>query len=314
MYTKSIFILCMLALIACRNPSTDAAISDEEVAAAKAVIPGTHIYLQKPDSFEFSKEFIGLEKGESVIQFFDLFGGDYYANADSFTRENFEARGIEVLDFEELMIDSFPAKMVLISGQEDAKSLQVVFGDNDFSAMGVAIIPNTELENVDVIRETFFSMEYDKGRDIDPFETAFFELDDSNNTFRFANAISNMYIYAENGERKESYEGDNIYMIAQFPTDPTQAFPQALFVANLNGLVGRGLEVESRTETDRKELNGLPCYEELIVGTLNNSETQMLITSVVDGGKSLLITGTAKSNFEETLVSFKSLTDKIRMK
>ena len=93
----------------------------------KTLIPGTRIYLNKPNNFKLSTDFIGLVSGQSGIQFIELFGGNYNSNAKNFTRENFEKKGIKVFDFKKIKINGYPAKLAFIQGNKNQKSLQFSF-------------------------------------------------------------------------------------------------------------------------------------------------------------------------------------------
>jgi hypothetical protein len=53
-------------------------------------IAGTRVFIKAPAGFEPISGFTGLRKGEmSMIQVFDLGGGNFYTNAASFSKEEF---------------------------------------------------------------------------------------------------------------------------------------------------------------------------------------------------------------------------------
>lgn len=309
MRLKLLFIFLLLTLTACGQT-----VEKQNQNSEKKRVVGTRIYIEKPENFKTSKDFVGFESGQSLIQFMDLFGGNYNSNARNFTKENFELKGIQVFDFEELQIDNYPAKMALIQGNEYQKSLQLVFGDNDFSVFAMAIIPNYEKYKIDEIKKSFLTIEYEKDRVLDPFENAFFELDDSKSIYKYARATSNFFFYSLNGVQKDNYNEESFYMISQIPTEPMNKNPKSLFEDNLNSLKKNGLVVSKRVVTDRKELNGLEFYEELVIGKLNNKESQIKMTSVVKGSRAVLINALAKDNYELTLQEFDKLTNELKMK
>ena len=309
MRIKLLFIAFSLSLSAC-GQSTESKKQNSE----KTLVLGTRIYIEQPENFNPSKDFIGFENGQSLIQFIDLFGGNYSSNAKNFTKENFEKKGVKVLDFKELKIDNYPAKLAFIQGNPNQKSLQLVFGDNEFSVMAMAFIPDFEKDKIEKIEKSLLTIEYDKTRTVDPFEIAFFELDDSKSEYKYSKAASNIFIYSKNGAKKESYTGESFYMVSQVPTDSPNMNPKLLFDNNLSSLKSNGLIVSERKITDRKKLNGFECYEELIIGTLNNEETQIKMTSVVNGTRAVVINGLVRDNFETTLLEFDKLTNELKMK
>lgn len=309
MKIKLLFIALSLTLSAC-GQSTES----KKQNSKKTLVLGTRIYIEKPESFKPSKDFIGFESGQSLIQFIDLYGGNYNSNAKNFTKENFEIKGVKVLDFKELEIDNYPAKLAFLQGNPNQKSLQLVFGDNEFSVMAMAFIPDFEKDKIEEIEKTLMTIVYDKKRDVDPFEIAFFELDDSKSSYKYSKAASNVFIYSKNGVKKDNYNGESFYMVSQIPTESPNMNPKIIFDNNLNSLKSNGLVVSERKVTDRKKLNGFECYEELIIGTLNNEETQIKMTSVVNGTRAVLINGLIKDNFKSTLEEFDKLTNELKMK
>lgn len=309
MRIKLLFIAFSLTLSACGQSNESKKQNSE-----KTLVLGTRVYIEEPKNFKPSKDFIGFESGQSLIQFIDLYGGNYNSNAKNFTKENFEKKGVKVLDFKELKIDNYPAKLAFLQGNPNQKSLQLVFGDNEFSVMVMAFIPDFEKDKIEEIEKSLITIGYDKKRDVDPFEIAFFELDDSKNLYKYSKTASNIFLYSKDGVKKDNYNGESFYMVNQIPTESPNMNPKLLFNNNLNSLKNNGLVISERKATDRKKLNGFDCYEELIIGTLNNEETQIIMTSVVNGTRAVLINGLIKDNFETTLSEFDKLTNELKMK
>ncbi len=281
---------------------------------AKTVIPGSHIYIEQPENFQTSKDFIGIESEHSLIQFVDLVGGNYDLTTKSFTQNNFENKGMTVLDFQELSIDTYPAKLAILQENPDQKILQLVFGDNEFTVMAMAFVEDTEKNKIEDIKEALLSIQYDKKRIIDPFEIAFFHIDDSKSTYKYAKTISNIFMYSKGGLIKDSYNGESFYMVNQIPLETPDMSPKLLLENNLNSLKKNGLVINGRTVTKRRKLHGFDCYEEFITGTLNNEEAHIKMTCVVNGTRAVLINGIAKDNFQETLAEFDKLTVELKMK
>ncbi|MCW3788518.1 hypothetical protein [Plebeiibacterium sediminum] len=102
----------------------------------KEIVAGTHVMLTPPEDFIKAKNFTGYQKGEeAIINVMDLNGGNYYSNAASFKRETFEAKGLIVSEFEELKIDGYEAKLVVLKADANLIAINVVFGDSTFSVM-----------------------------------------------------------------------------------------------------------------------------------------------------------------------------------
>jgi hypothetical protein len=309
MRIQLLFIALSLSLSACGQSTESKKHSSE-----KTLVLGTRIYIEQPENFKPSKDFIGFESGQSVIQFIDLFGGNYSSNAKNFTKENFEKKGIKVFDFQELKINNYPAKLAFLQGNANQKSLQLVFGDNEFSVMAMAFVPDFEKNKIDKLKEALLTIEYDKKRIVDPFEIAFFELDDSKSIFRYSKTVSNMFLYTKNGVKKDNFMEESAYLVSQLPTDRPNMNSKIVLETNLNSLIQNGLQITERKPTDRKEINGFECYEELIIGTLNNQETHILMTGIVNDSRCIIVAGLAKDDYKATIEEFQSLTGELKMK
>ena len=92
---KHLFFLLLfgVALTGCgpRQPDT---FDKSPTANGRVNIPGTRLFIAPPADFKVATNFIGLEHADnSSFQVMDLVGGNFYTNAGTFSREEFEARG-----------------------------------------------------------------------------------------------------------------------------------------------------------------------------------------------------------------------------
>lgn len=110
-------------------------------------IPGTRVLMKAPAGFEVISGFTGLRKGEtSMIQVFDLNGGNFYTNAASFSKEEFEKKDMEVLSFTDVRVGGYPAKLAHMKGGDgEAKVYSMVFGDSTFSVMMMGMYAGDDL-------------------------------------------------------------------------------------------------------------------------------------------------------------------------
>src|SRR5690606_32270908 len=124
---------------------------------------------------------------------------------------------------------------------------------------------------------------------------------------------SNMFLFTENGIKKDNFMGESAYLVIQTPLEEnSQTEPKFLFDNFLNSLVDRGLIISERIPSNKETLNGFNCYEELITGILNAEETHIIMTCVTHNNRGVVISGTAKDNFEITLKEFEKLTNKLK--
>ncbi|WP_282057248.1 hypothetical protein [Maribacter luteus] len=97
------------------------------------LVPGTRIYLELPSGFQLSKDFIGLENGDNeIIRFYDLYGVDYYAGSNKYSKKAYEKTGAIVYDFEETIIDDYYGKVLITNSDYAKRAVTLVFGDAFF--------------------------------------------------------------------------------------------------------------------------------------------------------------------------------------
>lgn len=219
-------------------------------------IKGTRLSIIPPKGFKESKTIIGLEKNDNAaIQVMDLVGGNFESNTLTYTKSEFEKKGITVLEFEELKVDGFRAKFSHIKGKENNESVQVVFGDDSFCAMVIAIFP-TSMRNelFSEIKESFLKIKYDKNLKVDPFASSAFKVEKNESKFKFAKASANMFIFSENGVVKNSYNDEPMIMITSYPFDKSMTKEKLLEDA-VQGLVKQGFVLKETKNTSKENIN-----------------------------------------------------------
>jgi hypothetical protein len=278
-------------------------------------IKGTKLYIIPPKGFKESKNMVGLEKNETaLIQVMDLVGGNFDSNTSTYTRAEFEKKGITVLEFKELEIDGYKAKFSHIKGADSNESLQLVFGDSTFSAMVMALYPsNLRNELYKDIKAAFLKIKYDKTLVIDPFSSSAFKVEKHESKFKFAKATANMFIFSENGEVKDAYVDEPMMMITSVPFDKSMT-KEELVQEAVNGLVNQGFVKKDKKNLSKKMINGYDTVEVEYYFEHKSEIKLMFITVLVKKDKALLIYGSSKSNFEENITEFKKLTNKIIIK
>src|ERR1700710_705897 len=69
-------------------------------------IPGTRLFIVPPPNFAVATNFVGLQKNDkAVINVYDLVGGDFYTNAATFNKAEFEKKGIKVFEYKEFSVN-----------------------------------------------------------------------------------------------------------------------------------------------------------------------------------------------------------------
>jgi hypothetical protein len=276
-------------------------------------IPESRISMVIPDGFELSDNSLLLEGEHESILFLELYGESLDSSAKNFTKEKFQERGATVLDFQNVTIDGYEGRICKYRKQQYGMvSISLVFGHEDFSVAAFANLESANDQIEQQIITAFYSIEYDKLFDLDPFEIACFTLNQHQSLFKFVRANSSMFVFSLNGEVKESYEQEPTFTVTQFPAAGSSKF---LFLSQLSELKNNGLSVYKRERTDVKEINGFECTQELIYGSLvNGAGVKLLMTSMVNSNCSLVTVGMAYDNEEKYLEEFRKLTNAITLR
>ena len=278
-------------------------------------IKGTRLSIIPPKGFVDADNFVGLKKDETTgIQIMDLVGGNFDSNTATYTRATFEKKGITVLEFDELKIDGFQAKFSHIKGTDNSERVNVVFGDSTFSVMVTAIFPTSSREELfSEIKKAFLKIKYDKTLVVDPFASSAFKVEKNESKFKFAKSSANMFVFSENGINKESFDDEPIVMISSLPFDETMSKEKLLEVL-VNGLIEQGFVKKETKNVSKKSINGydtmeVECYFE------HKLELKLaFITILIKNNKVIVFYGMAKSNFQENIIEFKKLSNKLTLK
>jgi hypothetical protein len=277
-------------------------------------IPGTRVYIVPPPNFTVATAFTGLQKGDrSAVNVMELIGGNFYTNAGTFSKAEFEKRGIKVFDFKEITIDGYPARYISLQGDVSTKGYGVVFGDTTFSTMIMAMYPATdEVTGRDVIN-SLNTIYYDKGKKVDPMAAAFFTLDEKVSKFKFLKSAASTYIYTIGGTETEGNQDVPMLVVTQLPRDASMTLKSIA-----DGMISKEREYgfsdfETRSSSTRK-INGYDAYELEVDAKFNGEKTRNYYLVVGKDDKAVVIMGTAKKDVENTVGEFKKIAGSVRFK
>ncbi|MFC4818601.1 hypothetical protein [Flavobacterium sp. GCM10023249] len=278
-------------------------------------IKGTRLLISPPKGFTPSKNFVGLDGGDKgIIQVMDMVGGNFESNTATYTRLEFEKRGVTVLDFKELTIDGFKAKFAHIVGNQNMEGIQIVFGDATFSVMVNAFYPSQfREEQFQTIKNSLLTMKYDKKMVVDPFAASHFLIHPNTSKFKFTEASANMFLFSENGIKKESYGNDPIAMITTYPFDTTMK-KESLIDNMINELVQQGFIKKEIKTTDAKSINGYDSFIAEVYFQHKSEEKLAYMAVLIKNDIVVFFNGMAQSKYETNIVEFKKLIQAIKIK
>lgn len=278
-------------------------------------IKGTRLSIIPPKGFVDAENFIGLKKDETTgIQIMDLVGGNFHSNTATYTKATFEKKGITVLEFEELKVDGFQAKFSHFKGVDNNERVNITFGDSTFSVMVTAFFPtNSRNELFSGIKESFLKIKYDKKLTVDPFASSSFKVEKNDSKFKFAKASANMFIFSENGIDKVSYDDEPMVMITSLPFDEAIA-KEKLFEDLQKSLIEQGFVKKETKNTSKKSINGYDTIEAECYFEHKSEPKLAYMTILIKNNKAIVFYGMAKSKFQENIIEFKKLSNKLTIK
>lgn len=271
-------------------------------------IPGTRVFVIPPAGFVTSTTLPAFEKGnQGLLQAMDVAGGNYYTNAATFSKEKFEQKGVEVLEYKEFKINSYPARMVLIQGDPQTKMYSLVLGDSTFSTSVMGVFATDDNQTGEQIKQAIQSIYYDKTFEVNPFATAPFKLDDTKSIFKFAKFSASMYMYSIGGVKKDAYDNEPYFMALAAPTEGETLKAIADDMAN----VIKDATMKNISET---KTNGLQSFRREVYGTLNGKAAVLFQQVVKIGESAVIMQGVADDNFEKYISEFEKLANTVSKK
>lgn len=313
---KTLYSLLLLSLTVCGQTSTNK-INDniKNTRTSKHInIPGTRVYIIPPPDFKVAATFHGLQKGESsMLNVYDLVGGNMHTNAATFSRAEFEKKGAKVFDFKEIKVNGFSAKYIHMQGDATAKAYSLVFGDTSFSTMIMSIYPAGDEKTGNAIINSLNTIYYDKTKKIDPFETAIFSIDEKISTFRFFRYSANMYIYSIGGADNKDDRDAPIILVSQFPKDNTMS---AKSITEM--MVGKaqqyGLGNPAVKNTSTEKINGYDTYQAEVYGEMQGKSSLLFYCVIATTDKAIVIQAISKKDIETNLAEFKKFAKSVKFK
>jgi hypothetical protein len=276
-------------------------------------IPGTKLYVIIPEGFKIATNFLGLQKDfDTGFQVFDLDGGDFYSNGRNIRRETFEEKGVKVLEYRELTLGGYPAKYVeMEAGDHLVQNL--TFGDSTFSSTINAVSLIADVQATADLKAALLSIYYDKATVIDPFKIAPFELDDSNSLYKFAKYASNMYMYSLNGEYKESYGTDPLFLLSVLPNDGTHT-RESMADDLVSQVQKYGLIGKEFTSSNTIQIDGTDALERTFNGNLKWEKKSFYQLVIISKDRCIAIQASCNQGDEATLEEFKKLAQTLKLK
>ena len=278
------------------------------------IIPGTRLYIIPPKDFLLSYSFLGFQKGtNTLINIIDLPGGNFYTNAATFNKSEFENKGARVFEYKEIKVNGYPAKYLYMQGDPTAKSYALVFGDTTFSASIMAVFPVTDEQTGLDILNSLNSIWYDTTKKIDPFETANFGLDESVSKFKFSSFNANVYMYTKDGKKRENIDIEPLFLVVQIPKDNSMT-SKSVADMMLGKIQQYGLTNPIVKNSSSEQINGYETFQMEVSGKMKNKNALMYYCVVSSADKAIVMQGLLPNGKTDDLKEFKKLATTVNVR
>ena len=284
---NKILITLLLSVIAATG-----LLAQSELTEKHQLVSGTRVWMIPPEGAVPGIGFNGFQIGEEgAINVMEVNPGNYFSSTENVSKENFETKGIKMMDLEELELNGYPAKYFCLQSVEDetSKTHNLVFGDSTFSVMLIGVNPGVD-ENMDAAMKTaLLSTQYQKEMEIDYMANAPFTLDDSETTLKFAQANANMFIFTPDGVT-ENIQNTTMLLAIPLPSDGLTT-PSATCELMLNGLKEKGITDIEIISSEEHKINDYVGYEIIAKSTMEGKMLNIYIQVVAEDKVQVVLQG-----------------------
>ncbi|GAO44720.1 hypothetical protein FPE01S_03_07590 [Flavihumibacter petaseus NBRC 106054] len=276
-------------------------------------IPFTRLYIIPPENFIISKSLNGLDKGNTAtIKVVDNLEGNYYWEAERFTKLKIEKKGISVIDLNKIKVNGYPAKIVSMLEDQTIKHLTILFGDSTFATTITATYSLNDEETEKEIITSLNTISYKKNKEIDPFESAYFSFEESNSKFKFSEFRPNAYMYTINGKKLKN-TGDPLIAIYQYPVDKSVT-PGSITDGIIRQFKHPGTKYTIKNSSS-ESISGYDAYTVEVYPQVQGKNNGVLYFCVIiKDEKAIDVKGIANHDIENNLKEFRKLVAAIKMK
>lgn len=277
-------------------------------------IPGTHVFINPVVGYKTAQGFKGLEKDKNTfIKVFDPYNSNFVKYSETFTRISLENGGSEVQEYKKLNISGFPAKYASVQNNAGGTSDFLVFGDSSFSVMLIGTCPANKDSDKDQLKAALLSVKYSKELKIDPLSATFFNMNDTNSSYRFAKCTNEYYIYSSLGVVKDAYPGESIVSVLPF-TSEYSVGDETIARAISSSYQQYGITDAKIKKEAQIQIGSLNAMEAEVDARIDNKKAVLYRLTLVNGKKAVLVLGIATSDFDKNMDAFRTLAHTLKFK
>lgn len=277
-------------------------------------VEGTKIFAKIPNDFEFIENLSRYQKADNLyVQFIESNSSNFHQAKPNFSREAIESKGAEIDILKDTKLNDLDA----IFGDGPSKKPNerktlLIFGDNEFVVIAVGVYPKNNNEGRNEIIEIFKNLVYQKNFELDPFELANFEFDQSISGFKYAMTMSNFFTFNEDGNPQSESDFSNSINIGTMPKmslDKSKEFIKSIIQNAKNS----GKEIKS-TEIKTTKIGDYPASILDTEMEIQNRQGILYVVMLNGDESSVIFMGTSFDRKSELLEKYKETVKTIKIK
>lgn len=248
-------------------------------------IPGTRVVIGPPEGFRVATKFTGLQKGNAVIEVYDLVGGAFEVISNDFTEVKLKQHAAVVEQVDDVRIDSYEGIFSVLRHEAGAKGMTLVFGDKSFSVIAIASFPEGDIALENAIRTSLLNIRYGVKDALDGRKTVPFILDDSQSVFHYARTSANTLYYYKDDRSADAY------LTASKLAWDYSTNEKTIAELLLNQMLKHGVEKPEVKRSAMKKINGFRALESEVVARQKGVPCRIYQMIVLHGDHAIVIHG-----------------------
>lgn len=278
---------------------------------------GTSVFIVNPEGYKHMPSLMRIYKNDDThIQCAEL-PGNFIKQKSSIRQgiEGLKSKGFKLYFEKEFQLGEFAALIIYGSNSKpNSDQIFLIYGDTISTVMLTGIFNSDDEKSKNEIFASMLTSYFDKTKKPDYSELTNFSIDLSQTEYKLNSNVSMIFIYTINGEgdlNKNPFV--NQIMIYSFP--PMKSFDilkdhAKSFVKNVSD---NGVKISNTEETVIK-INGLDTYLMTFDGVNHDKIVKAYLTVFGDEKSSILFCGTAYTDFDKTIDTFKNIANTLRTK
>lgn len=288
------------------------------ITEAHVPIEGTKISLVPPVNFTVAANFAGFQQNSTgaSIMIVDV-PAPFSEIMTAFTKEGLQTQGMELLEKEELIINTNSA--LLVKGEQEAygnayAKYTLAFGSEKESILiNGTYLKSNEADLATAIKKSLLSVIYDAEKEINPFDTIDFEISTEGTAMGFAKSVGPSLLFNREGTIPSTAPDKAIFIVAKSFSE-LEILDKKTYAENR--IKQNPILIDTITSNIPIEIDGLKGFETIAQGRTKTKNIPTEVYQVMLFSDSLyyILLGSSEADYEKNLTAFKTIAKTFKRK